>query len=75
MSFHDGSTSNSDPSTTQSSQPLIPMSSVNRETIYLTWDHYRKTPELGIGCKKTKLVCLYCAKVFASGGINWFSSI
>ena len=75
MSFHDGSTSNSDPSTTQSSQPLIPMSSVSRGRIYLAWDHYRKTPELGIGYKKTKLVCLYCAKVFASGCINWFSSI
>jgi hypothetical protein len=25
-----------------------------------------------VGCKKTKLVCLYCAKVFAGGGINRF---
>jgi hypothetical protein len=23
-------------------------------------------------CKKNKLVCLYYAKVFTGGGINWF---
>jgi hypothetical protein len=25
-----------------------------------------------MGCKKKKLVCLYCAKVFAGRGINRF---
>jgi len=38
----------------------------------LAWGHCREAPELSVGCKKTKLVCLYCAKVFAGGGINRF---
>ncbi|XP_061960409.1 uncharacterized protein LOC133681385 [Populus nigra] len=32
----------------------------------------REAPELSVGCKKTILVCLYCAKVFAGGGSNRF---
>jgi hypothetical protein len=48
------------------------MSSGSRGRTYLAWDHCREAPELSVGCKKTKLVCLYCAKVFAGGGINRF---
>ena len=72
MSSRDGSTPNSDPSMAQSSQPSISISSGSRGRIDLAWGHYRETPELSVGCKKTKLVCLYCAKVFASGDINQF---
>jgi hypothetical protein len=72
MSSHDGSTPGSDPSTAQSSQPSISMSSGSRGRTYLTWGHYREAPELSVGCKKTKLVCSYCAKVFAGYGINQF---
>jgi hypothetical protein len=72
MSSHDGSTPSSDLSTTQSSQPSISMSSGNRGRTDLAWGHCREAPELSVGCKKTKLVCLYCAKVFAGGGINRF---
>jgi len=72
MSSHDGSTPSSDPSTAQSSQPSISMSSGSRGRTYLAWGHCREAPELSVGCKKTKLVCLYCAKVFAGGGINRF---
>jgi hypothetical protein len=48
------------------------MSSGSRGRTDLTWGHCREVPELSVGCKKTKLVCLYCAKVFAGGGINRF---
>ncbi|XP_034899368.1 uncharacterized protein [Populus alba] len=72
MSSHDGSTPSSDPSTAQSSQPSISMSSGSRGRTDLAWGHCREAPELSVGCKKTKLVCLYCAKVFAGGGINRF---
>nr|XP_034891250.1 uncharacterized protein LOC118031061 [Populus alba] len=72
MSSHDGSTPSSDPSTAQSSQPSISMSSGSRGKTDLAWGHCREAPELSVGCKKTKLVCLYCAKVFAGGGINRF---
>ena len=48
------------------------MSSGNRGRTDLAWGHYREALELSVGCKKTKLVCLYCAKVVAGGGINWF---
>jgi hypothetical protein len=72
MSSHDGSTPSSDPSTAQSSQPSISMSSGSRGRTDLVWGHCREAPELGVGCKKTKLVCLYCAKVFAGGDINQF---
>ena len=72
MSSHDGSTLNSDPSTAQSSQPLISMSSGCRGRIYLVWGHCKKAPGLSFGCKKAKSVCLYCAKVFAGGDINRF---
>ena len=43
-----------------------------RGKTYLAWDHCREAPELGMECKKNKLVCLYYAKVFTGGGINWF---
>jgi hypothetical protein len=72
MSSRDGSTPNSDPSMAQSSQPSISISSGSRGRIDLAWGHCRETPELSVGCKKTKLVCLYCAKVFANGDINQF---
>jgi len=72
MSSHDGSTPSSDPSTAQSSQPSISMSSGSRGRTDLAWGHCREAPELSVGCKKTKLVCLYCAKVFAGGDINRF---
>ncbi|XP_061983055.1 uncharacterized protein LOC133702746 [Populus nigra] len=72
MSSHDGSTPGSDPSTAQSSQPSISMSSGSRGRMDLAWGHCREALELSVGCKKTKLVCLYCAKVFAGGGINRF---
>jgi hypothetical protein len=72
MSSHDDSTSSSDPSTTQLSQPSISMSSGSRERTDLAWSHCRETPELSVWCKKTKLVCLYCAKVITGGGINRF---
>ena len=73
MSSHDGSTPSSDPSTAQSSQPSISMSSSSsRGRTDLAWGHCREAHELSVGCKKTKLVCLYCAKVFAGGGINRF---
>jgi hypothetical protein len=72
MSSHDGSTTSSDPSTTQSSQPSIFISSGSRGRTDLTWDHCREAHELSVGCKKTKLICLYCAKVFAGGDINRF---
>jgi hypothetical protein len=48
------------------------MSSGSRGRTDLAWGHCREAPELSVGCKKTKLVCLYCAKVFAGGGINRF---
>jgi hypothetical protein len=48
------------------------MSSGNRGRTNLTWGHCREAPELSVGCKKTKLVCLYCAKVFMGGDINRF---
>jgi hypothetical protein len=72
MSSHDGSTPSSDPSTAQSSQPSIFMSSGSRGRTDLAWGHCSEAPELSVGCKKTKLVCLYCVKVFASGDINRF---
>ncbi|XP_034894179.1 uncharacterized protein [Populus alba] len=72
MSSHDGSTPSSDPSTAQSSQPSICMSSGSRGRTDLALGHCREAPELSVGCKITKLVCLYCAKVFAGGGINRF---
>lgn len=70
MSSHDESTPSSDSSTIQSSQPSISMSSGGRAD--LAWGHCIKAPELSVRCKKTKLVCLYCAKVFAGGDINRF---
>jgi hypothetical protein len=36
----------------------------------VVWGHCREVPELGVGYKIIKLVCLYCGKAFASGGIN-----
>jgi len=48
------------------------MSSGNKGRTDLAWGHCREAPELSVGCKKTKLICLYCAKVFAGGDINWF---
>ena len=72
MSSFNGSTPNSDPLTTQSSQPLISMSSGSKGRTHLAWGHCREAPELSVECKKTKLVCLYCAKVFTGGGINQF---
>jgi hypothetical protein len=48
------------------------MSSGSRGRTDLAWGHCREGPELSVGCQKTKLVCLYCAKVFAGGGINQF---
>jgi len=72
MSSHDGSTPSSDLSTAQSSQPSIFMSSGSRGRIDLAWGHCKEAPELSVRCKKTKLVCLYCAKVFVSCGINQF---
>ena len=38
----------------------------------MTWGHCREAPKHSVGCKKIKLVCLYCAKVFMSGSINQF---
>jgi len=38
--------------------------------IDVVWGHCREAPELRVGCKIIKLVCLYCGKAFASGGIN-----
>jgi hypothetical protein len=38
----------------------------------LTWGHCREAPKLNIGCKKTKLIYLYYAKVFTGGDINQF---
>ena len=70
MSSFNGSTPNSDPLTAQSSQPSISMSSGSRGRTDLAWGHCREALELSVRCKKTKLVCLYCAKVFASGDIN-----
>jgi hypothetical protein len=73
MSFRDGSILNSDPSTAQSSQLLISMSSGSREITNLVCGHCREAFNLlSVGCKKTKLVCLYCAKVFAGDDINRF---
>nr|TKS02412.1 hypothetical protein D5086_0000162960 [Populus alba] len=74
MDSQHGSTSNSTPSTTQSSKPSISISTSSgiRGKIDLAWGHCREAPELSVRCQKTKLVCLYCAKVFASGGINRF---
>jgi len=74
MASQHGSTSNSIPSTTQLSEPSISISTssgIKRKTD-LAWGHCREAPELSVGCKKTKLVCLYCAKVFTGGGINQF---
>ena len=48
------------------------MSSGSRGRTDLAWGHCREAPELSVGCQKTKLVCLYCAKVFAGGGLNQF---
>jgi hypothetical protein len=48
MSSHDDSTSSSDPSTTQLSQPSISMSSGSRERTDLAWSHCRETPELSV---------------------------
>jgi hypothetical protein len=72
MSSHDGSTPSNDSSTAQSSQPSISMSSGSRGRTDLAWGQCREALELSVGYKKTKLVCLYCAKVFAGGGINRF---
>jgi uncharacterized CHY-type Zn-finger protein len=73
MSFRDGSILNSDPSTAQSSQLLISMSSGSREITNLVCGHCREALNLlSVRCKKTKLVCLYCAKVFANDDINRF---
>ena len=72
MSSRNGSTSNNDPSTTQSFQHLIFMSSGSRVRTYLACDHCREAPELNVGCNKTKLIYLYCAKVFTGGSINRF---
>jgi hypothetical protein len=73
MSFRDGSILNSDPSTVQSSQLSIFMSSGSREITNLVCGHCREALNLlSVGCKKTKLVCLYYAKVFAGDDINRF---
>jgi len=48
------------------------MSSGSRGSTDLAWGHCREALKLIVGCKKTKLVCLYCAKVFAGGDINRF---
>jgi hypothetical protein len=65
MASQHGSTSNNTPSTTQSSEPSISISTSSgiRGKTDLAWDHCRKAPELSVGCKKTKLVCL--TKVFS----------
>jgi hypothetical protein len=72
MSSHDGSTPSSDPSMAQSSQPSISMSSGSRGRTDLAWGHCREAPELSVRRKKTKLVYLYCAKIFVGGDINRF---
>ena len=74
MASQHGSTSNSTPSTTPSSEPSISISTSSgiRGKTNLAWGHCREAPEFSVGCKKTKLVCLYYAKVFAGGGINRF---
>jgi len=74
MSSQHGSTPSSDPSTAHSSEPSISISTLSgiRGKTDLAWGHCREAPELSVGCKKTKLVCLYCAKVFAGEGINRF---
>ena len=74
MSSRHGSTPNNDPVTTHSFKPSISMSMSSgiRGKTDLAWGHYREAPELSVGCKKNKLVCLYCAKVFMGGGINRF---
>ena len=74
MSFQHGSTPTSDPSTAHSSEPSISMSTSSgiRGKTNLAWGHCREALELSVRCKKNKLVCLYCAKVFTGGGINRF---
>jgi hypothetical protein len=74
MSSQHGSTPSSDPSTAHSFEPSISISTLSgiRGKTDLAWGHCRKAPELSVGCKKTKLVCLYCAKAFTGGGINRF---
>jgi len=63
MASQHGSTLNSTSSTTQSSKPSISISTSSgiRGKTDLAWGHCREAPELSVGCKKTKLVCLYCA--------------
>jgi len=72
MSSRNRSTPNNDPSTTQLFQLLIFMSSGSRIRIYLACGHCREAPELNVRCKKTKLIYLYCTKVFTGGDINRF---
>ena len=51
MSSCDGSTPNSDPSTAQSSQHSIFISSGSRGRTDLAWGHCREASELSVGCK------------------------
>jgi methyl coenzyme M reductase subunit C len=54
MSFRDGSILNSDPSTAQSSQLSISMSSGSREITNLVCGHcWEALNLLSVGCKKT----------------------
>ena len=48
------------------------MSSGIRGKTDLAQGHCKEAPKLSVGCKKNKLVCLYCAKVFAGKDINRF---
>ena len=52
MSSHDGSTPSSDPSTAQSSQPSISMSSGSRGRTDLAWGHCRKLLNLVLDVRK-----------------------
>jgi hypothetical protein len=72
MSSRNRSTLNNNLSTTQLFQPSIFMSSGSNVRTYLACGHCREAPELNVGCKKTNLIYLYCAKVFTGGDINRF---
>jgi len=74
MSSQHGSTPSNDPSTAHSSELSISISTSSgiRGKTDLAWGYCREAPKLSVGCKKTKLVCLYCAKVFTGGCINRF---
>ena len=50
----------------------IPQITGVREKSDPAWNRYKETFELSDNSKRMKLACLYCAKVFAGGGINRF---